>query len=400
MTLQRARLTLAAAVLLAAAGAGRTPLASTDHDRPRYAVRGLVSLGGTRSSGNSINDLGWVAGSSNLPDNRSRHATLWISGFLADLGTLGGPNSAVLWPAKNTRGLVAGIAQTNVPEPNGESWSCSAFFPAATGTGVTCLGVVWEFGRIRPLPLLPGGSNSFATGANNARRVVGWSENGVFDAKCEPPQKLQFKPVVWGPDLDEVDELPLYPGDSSGAATALNDRGQIVGISGDCDQAVGRFTAKHAVLWEDGTVKDIGNLGGAAWHTPVAISERGDIVGFSNHNPADEGTFNEHGFYWTRAHGIRPLRPLTGDVTSQALGINQRRQIVGQSCVTRTSCRAFLWENGRMQDLNGLVAPGHLTLATANDINEAGVITGRAVDLGTGASFAYVATPLRRDDRN
>jgi hypothetical protein len=34
--------------------------------------------------------------------------------------------------------------------------------------------------------------------------------------------------------------LPLIAGDSSGATTAINDRGQAVGISGSCDQAVGR----------------------------------------------------------------------------------------------------------------------------------------------------------------
>ena len=56
---------------------------------------------------------------------------------------------------------------------------------------------------------------------------------------------------------DQIHDLPLIPGDTSGAATAINDNGQIVGISGICDQAVGRHTAKHAVLWENGSVTDI-----------------------------------------------------------------------------------------------------------------------------------------------
>ena len=56
---------------------------------------------------------------------------------------------------------------------------------------------------------------------------------------------------------DQIHDLPLIPGDTSGAATAINDNGQIVGISGICDQAVGRHTAKHAVLWENGAVTDI-----------------------------------------------------------------------------------------------------------------------------------------------
>ncbi|PYJ70639.1 MAG: hypothetical protein DME75_08930 [Verrucomicrobia bacterium] len=60
-----------------------------------------------------------------------------------------------------------------------------------------------------------------------------------------------------GPPADQIHDLPLIPGDTSGAATAINDNGQIVGISGICDQAVGRHTARHAVLWENGTVTDI-----------------------------------------------------------------------------------------------------------------------------------------------
>jgi len=45
--------------------------------------------------GNSINNRSWVAGYSNLAGNQSRHAALWRDGALTDLGTLGGPNSAV-----------------------------------------------------------------------------------------------------------------------------------------------------------------------------------------------------------------------------------------------------------------------------------------------------------------
>lgn len=92
------------------------------------------------------------------------------------------------------------------------------------------------------------------------------------DATCVPPQVLQFRPVVWGPGPHQLRELPPLPGDTSGAATAINDRGQVVGISGICDQAVGRYTARHAVLWENGHATDFGNLGGDSWNTPMAIN--------------------------------------------------------------------------------------------------------------------------------
>ncbi len=358
-----------------------------------YRVTNLPSLGGTVSRGNSIDDRGWVAGYSNLAGNQSRHATLWLKGSVIDLGTLGGPNSSVAWSVKNNRGILAGIAQTATPDPLGENWSCSAFFPAATATGYICLGFVWEDGVMRALPTL-GGNNGFATGANNRGQVVGWAENTVHDPTCVPPQVLQFRAVVWGPGNGQIQELPPLPGDTSGAATAINDRGQVVGISGTCDQAVGRFTAAHAVLWDTGTVTDIGNLGGTTWNTPMAINQSGDVVGFASQPGDDPDNPQLRAFLWTRRGGIQNLGTLPGDVYSEAHGINEQRQVVGTSCDAGGNCRAFVWEDGVMKDLNALVAPGYTgVLTTAQDINDRGEITGRAFVASTGERPAFLAIP-------
>ncbi len=117
---------------------------------------------------------------------------------------------------------------------------------------------------MRALPTL-GGNNGFATGANSRGQVVGWAENTVHDLTCVPPQQLQFRPVVYGPKGNQISELPLLAGDTSGAATGINEQGQAVGISGICDQAVGRHTAKHALLWDNGKIVDLGNLGAPWW---------------------------------------------------------------------------------------------------------------------------------------
>jgi len=249
-----------AALVLAQNAAAQTQAKAKQ--KTQYYVSNLASLGGTSSGGNSINDQSWVAGYSRLPDNQSRHATLWRNGSITDLHTLGGPNSSVTWNVKNTAGIIVGISQTLTPEPLGEWWSSFAFYGGPHNIGYINLGFVWEQGQMRGLPNFPGGNNGFATGANNLGQVVGWAENGVHDPTCCCHQVLQFRPAVWtlGP-TDQIHELPLIPGDTSGAATAINDNGQIVGISGICDQAVGRHTAKHAVLWENGGVTDIGNLG-------------------------------------------------------------------------------------------------------------------------------------------
>jgi probable HAF family extracellular repeat protein len=380
-------LVLTSALLAAAADAGA-------HSR-EYRVTNLPSLGGTVSRGNSINNRGWVAGYSNLAGDQSRHATLWLDGSPFDLGTLGGPNSSVAWPVKNNRGLLVGISQTATPDPLGESWSCAPFFAPATATGYTCLGFVWEKGVMRALPTL-GGNNGYAAAANNRGQVVGWAENTVHDPTCVPPQVLQFRAVLWEPGKNRMQELPPLPGDTSGAATAINDRGQVVGISGTCDQAVGRFTAAHAVLWEKGQVIDIGNLGEAHWNTPTAINQRGDVAGFASLPGSDPDAPQLRAFLWTPRGGIRNLGTLPGDVYSEAHGINERRQVVGISCDAGGNCRAFLWEDGVMKDLNTLVAPGYTgILTTAQDINDRGEITGRAFDPVTGERPAFLATPIR-----
>lgn len=247
-----------------------------------------------------------------------------------------------------------------------------------------------------PMPTL-GGYNSFATGVNNRGQVVGWAETTVEDPTCnaeDGDQVLQFRAVVWEPKMDTIRELPPLPGDSTSAATAINDRGQVVGISGDCDVAVGRFSARHAVLWDRGRVIDLGNLGGVSWHTPMAINQRGDVVGFSNPPGDDDGAFQVQAFLWTRKDGIDSLGTLPGDATSQALGINERRQVVGLSRGPDGS-RAVIWQDGGLTDLNTLAPdyPGHLIYA--GNINNKGEITGAARDAETGATVAFIATPIR-----
>jgi probable HAF family extracellular repeat protein len=358
---------------------------------PFYQVRSLPTLGGGYGEGVSLNNRDWVAGPSDFADG-TRNATLWLDDVPRSLGTLGGPYSSVQWPVKNVRGLVSGIAETGETDPYGEDWSCSFFFP--TVTHHTCRGFVWRGGSMHALPTL-GGNNGFATGTNDRGETVGWAENTVHDPDCTGRhQVLQFRAVVWGPRPGAIRELQPFPGDKVSAATATNDSGQVVGISGICDQAVGRFSAIHSVLWEHGSVREIPNLGGVAWNTPMAIDRYGDVVGFSNVSAADGGAFNAHGFVWFYgAPGVIDLEPFPGDVYTQALGINNERQVVGLSCSAGfAACRAFIWQDGVMTNLNSRITGGYGGyLVSADDINDSGEISGLAID--GGAAVPFVATP-------
>jgi probable HAF family extracellular repeat protein len=391
-----ARSVVSAAVFLAGVAQGGD--ADTRHGREqvRYRLIRLDSLGGTSSIGASINDRGWIAGRSNR-GNGVRHAALWRNGVITDLGTLGGPDkaSAVLWPVKNLRGIVSGISYTDEPDPNSERWSCG-FFLASSNTH--CFGFRWEEGVMTPLLPFEGGTHSFATGTNNLGQTVGWAENATVDSTCVLPQRLQFRAVVWGPQGNIMRQLLPLPGttDTVTAATAINDRGQVVGISGICDQAVGRFSAIHNVLWEHGRTIDIGDFGGVAWNTPMMINQRGDIVGFANASAADAGNLNPRAFLKIRGQAIRNLGTLDGDVNSSASSINEWRQVVGDSCDQDDNCRAFLWQDGVMEDLNPLVSDDEDVLTIAKDIDDFGRITGQGFDDEAGTFFAFVAIPIRR----
>jgi probable HAF family extracellular repeat protein len=357
-----------------------------------YRVTALASLGGTASRGNSINNGQWIAGYSFLSGDAARHASLWLYGSLLDLGTLGGANSSVPWPVKNNTGLLSGIAQTATPDPLGESWSCGVFFTGPNATGNTCLGFAWKWGVMRALPTF-GGNNGFATGSNDREEIVGWAENTVHDPTCVAPQVLQFRAAVWGPGKHQMRELAPLTGDSTSAATAINDAGQVAGISGSCDVAVGRHSARRAVRWEkNGKPTDLGDLGGDTFNTPMAIDQRGNVAGFAGTAGDEDGNVLQ-AFLWTPQGGMHALGLLPGDVSSEAHGMNNRGQMVGVSCTAAGSCRGFLWQGGQMVDLNTLVNAGDAgTITFAQDINDLGEITGRLVT-PDGARLAFRATP-------
>jgi probable HAF family extracellular repeat protein len=394
-------------VTLAALALG-TPPAQADSDaRPAYVVYDT----GTAGVGNGINNLGWPSGVLITAEGTS-HAALWSPGAVVDLGTLGGSNSGVEWPIKNNHGLVVGISETATPEPNGETFSCGAFIAT---NGHTCLPFLWQNGTLTALPLL-GGNNGFATGINNAGLAVGWAETAVHDPTCVAPQVLQFEAVQWGPATGQRRLLPPYPGDSTSAATAINDAGEAVGISGDCDVAVGAFSARHALLWLNGRPSKLPTLGGQGWNTPMAINDAGAVVGFSDLAGDVSGgvlTPNFESFLWTRAGGIVNLGMFVGDILSEATGINDFGQVVGTSFEADGSSRVYLWQNGTLYDLNTLVqADAPLYLLASGDINDQGEITGLGCVLVNGAcgpalhTFVAIVAPgtdgpgWRQDERD
>ena len=326
-----------------------------------------------------INDLGWISGGDNSAANTTVNAVLWV-GVPIDLGTLGEPNSNISWPNHSTRGEIAGIAETAQTNPLGEAWSCAAFFFGPDG--YVCNGFSWQDGVMTALPPFPGGIDSYAATVNNRGQIVGWAENGIHDPTCNnnPPynQFLQFEAAIWGPRLNQMTQLSPLAGDPDSAATAINDKGQVVGISGLCSNAVGGASAEHALLWENGVPINLGNIGGQAWNTPTAINNQGVVVGFGNISGDENAPENPAAFIWTKANGIKEIYPFGSDPNDVLFDINQKNQAVGNSFNPNTgTSRAVLWQNNTLNDLNALVVqPTSLYLTLAQGINDAGEITG------------------------
>jgi probable HAF family extracellular repeat protein len=355
------------------------------HHPQHYRVTDLGTLGGTSGLAYGINDRGRAAGTANLTAKGPLHAFISSREGLTDLGTLGGLNSVADGP--NAGDELAIYSETSEPAYKDEDF-------CGFGNHLQCLAAIWRQGKMTPLPTLPGGDSAQALAVNNEGQLVGLAEKGTLEKPgyCATPfQVLDFEPVIWGVKRDEIRELPPLPGDTVGVALAVNDKAQVVGTSGLCSNttANGLVDGPHAVLWDpDGSVTDLGNLGGTMANVAAGINNRGEVVGGSS---SKDG--NLHAFLWTRDTGIQDLGLLGADVVTAPTWINNSGQAVGGSCPAAGNCRAFLWQDKVLIDLNTLIpADGPLYLLFAFGINDSGVIVGQAMTK-SGELHAFRASP-------
>ncbi len=212
----------------------------------QHATLGITALSNENSAACGINDTGQVVGY-----ETSRGNVVWDGDQMTELGGL--PDS---WTtdasAINDAGQVVGS---------------SGRFPYGMHA------VRWENGQITTLGELGrGGSHAFAI--NDAGQVVGTS--GEF----HDPQA-----VIW--DGGRVTAL----GDTGDInfqsyAFGINENRQVVEARAvnNAKQVVGWATSardRHAVLWENGAITVLGTLPGHSSSEALAINDRGQIVGIS-----------------------------------------------------------------------------------------------------------------------
>jgi uncharacterized membrane protein len=135
----------------------------------------------------ALNNHGWTLSMNGLMDPVSNfiaakvptgRAVINIDGLKIDLGTLGGPISWMNWGGINDRGEAVGIAETYVPDPDGEDF-------CAFGAGLMCRPFLWQNGHMSALPTL-GGNNGSASDINNGGQIAGTAQTTVTDSGCPP----------------------------------------------------------------------------------------------------------------------------------------------------------------------------------------------------------------------
>jgi probable HAF family extracellular repeat protein len=333
---------------------------------PLSALPGFNGL--NSATGIWISDSGLTAGISEngidpLTGALAIEAVLWgTDNSLTDLGTLGGNQSAA--NAVNSRGQVAGGALNTIPDP----YTSNFYVGGATQVHA----FRWTKSRsMQDLGTL-GGTDSAAFSINERGQIAGWSftnttPNPVVDTCGGGAVNVPTEdPFLW--ENGKMIDLGTLGG-TCGQAWAINNRGQVVGFS----DLVGDSGA-HAFLWDHtGGMQDLGTLGGDTGGAD-AINDAGDVVG-------GDTPIGEAGGAFLWSHGVMTNLGTAGTAPfSQAVGINSRRQIVGNLLDNYgNEIGGFLWEDGGpMVDLSTLIpANPDLQLDHAFQINDRGEITAR-----------------------
>jgi probable HAF family extracellular repeat protein len=337
----------------------------------------LDGLGGSVSFAINIDSSGQISGTSLLSGNEVEHAQVWIKPpHTIDLGTLGGPNSAIFQYNHGRPGQFVGWSETAATDPYDENY-------CGFGTSHICRGFSWQNGKMRSLPTL-GGNNDQTNDVNKRGQMAGDSETTTEDSSCNPPQVFDFLAVVWQPN-GTITSLPPYAGDTVSYAYTMTQSGKnVVGNSGSC-----AAPDAHAVLWQNASPVNLGSLGGTV-NQALDINDQGQVIG----NSDLAGDTATHTFLWQNGT-MSDLGTLPGDVDSFAGGINDEGQVVGESCNASGTCRGYLWQKGSMYDLNALVPPSdNLDLPFGSNINDSGEITGATVNT-SGVESAIVLIPHR-----
>ncbi|MEV1240116.1 hypothetical protein ACIBO2_53460 [Nonomuraea sp. NPDC050022] len=347
---------LASALLMTSAGQalGASPAAADECPTAtdRWEAVDLGVTGGALD----INDLGQIAGFSRNATGATR-AIVWDSGEIIDVGTLGGPRGDA--SGIDEEGHVVGGSYT-------ESEKGHAF--------------LWHKGTMQDLGTF-GGFAAFPRDVNQGAIVGEYST--LLPGHIRVRQAFVIRNGV-KTDLDLV---------AGSEATGINTTGQIAGTHRRTERAglPANQQTQRAFLWENGTVTELGTLGGI-WSEASGLNNQGQVVGQS---ALDADGVLQAGFVWNPETGMRRLEDRGGVARPKA--INDGDVIVGtHTCGTASgTTRAAVWTDPSQAPAL-LPDPAGGTATAANAINVHGEIAGNAMYLD-GQQHAVLWKPVAGD---
>lgn len=207
-----------------------------------------------------------------------------------------------------------------------------------------------------PLESLVGAGNTYeVNGFNNSGHLAGSS----LTAAC--PGLGCSSGFKW----EGGAKIPLDSQGRSSRAFAMNDAGQVAGIT----YPVNDEGNSHAALWSNGTFTDLGALGGGT-SKATDINNNGAVVGYSYPGVS----FEARATLWQNG-AIQDLGTFDGGIRSYAAAINDNGQIAGYATRADGITRPVLWDQGAIIDL---LANSYPTFdGVANDVNIHGAAVGR-----------------------
>lgn len=187
--------------------------------------------------------------------------------------------------------------------------------------------------------------------------------------------------------------LPPLNGDSASVATAINDAGVVVGVSGSylADEGSGTPTGSARGFTFDlatGTIADLGPGPDGGFVIPSDINNLGQIAGMSTSSAA--GILKAF-VYDPTSHAMTSIGSLPGDGSSYASSINNNGLVAGTSGADLTpdaisgdvgNTQAFTYDVASkvMVPLGRLVGDNS---SSATTVNDQGVVLGRSEKVGS-----------------
>ncbi|WP_309711800.1 hypothetical protein [Armatimonas sp.] len=231
---------------------------------------------------------------------------------------------------------------------------------AAHGLGVG-RAFFWVSGH-PPEELRAFGEKSSALAINDLGDVVGWVEEAQRTGLGEDDEEHVLVPVMWVGDRQRIPQwfplrLPSSPGDS---AEVINNRREVIGTRG-AHWSVSGKTMKHRKL-------PLPPMPKSHRFKPTGINTDGTIVGYSYRSVQSPVSIEIEQQAWLCLRGR--WKKLSPDAkTSAALGINDRKEIVGWVAPTGTAHFPMLWREAKPYPLGEQEG-------AAKAINAHGVIVG------------------------